>query len=71
MHYKKYKIVDGAAPTSSTFQVDSSGNLDEASLDIEMNFYSWPQNPRITGARIYIIGHGVTADEAEQIIEDP
>ena len=50
--------------------VNSAGS-DEKCLDMEIGFASWPKNPRITGARIYIIGYGETSTQASKVLEDP
>ena len=64
------KIVNGAAKTQDYYELDSGGG-DETAIQATIEFCSWPANPRITGARIYVIGYGKTAGEAQHIIADP
>ena len=71
MSPQKYKIVDAADKSKTSVQVDSNSPTDEKSLAIGIEFATWPQNPRITGARLYVIGYGATESAANDIIEDP
>tara|TARA_Y100001973_G_C5205008_1_gene340839 strand:+ start:251 stop:4153 length:3903 start_codon:yes stop_codon:yes gene_type:complete len=57
--------------TDTTATSIEIGGSTDSSLFVQINFASWAQNPRVTGARIYIVGYGQSAAVSSKTLEDP